>query len=171
MQHLEPLTLETVFERQRLHDILVQRWCLGVDTLNWKLYRSAFADEVQMEFPDPSSPGVISSKSWRVEDWVAVARRLEGFDATQHYLSNFIYHINGASAQVSSYLAAEHHLGPDYFTLGGRSTYSLERRSDDWKVVKVALAPWWMRGDQALLAKAGERYASGQAPRSTAAIL
>ena len=49
MQHLEPLTLETVFERQRLHDILVQRWCLGVDTSNWRLYRSAFADEVQME--------------------------------------------------------------------------------------------------------------------------
>src|SRR5882757_5591835 len=171
MDILETMTLETVLDRQRLHDILVQRWCIGADTLNWKLYRSAFADEVQMEFPDPSSPGVISSKLWRVEDWVAVARGLEGFDATQHYLSNFTYHIHGASAEVSSYLAAEHHLGLDYFTLGGRSTYSLERSADDWKVVKVALAPWWTKGDQTLLAKAGERYASGQAPRSKAAIL
>ena len=171
MEHLESLTLETVFDRQRLHDILVQRWCLGVDTLNWKLYRSAFAEEVQMEFPDPSSPGIISSKLWRLEDWIVVARGLEGFDVTQHYLSNFIYHINGATAEVSSYLVAEHHLGPDYFTLGGRSIFTLERGADDWKVVKVALAPWWTKGDQALLAKAGERYATGQAPRSKVAIL
>jgi hypothetical protein len=171
MEHLDPPTLENVFERQRLYDLLVQRWCLGVDTLDWKLYRSAFADKVQMEFPDPSSPGVISSQLWRAEDWVTVARRLEGFDATQHHLSNFVYHVDGASAEVSAYLVAEHHLGPDHFTLGGRSTYCLERSGEDWKVVKVALAPWWTKGDQVLLAKAGERYASGQAPRSAAAIL
>lgn len=171
MDHLEPLTSDIILERERLHDILVGRWCLGVDTLNWKLYRNTFAEEVELEFPDPSSPGVVSSKLWRVEDWVAVVRRLEGFDATQHYLSNFIYHIAGASAEVSSYLVAEHHLGSDYFTLGGRSTHILERTADGWKVVKAALAPWWMKGDQTLLAKAGERYASGQAPRSMTAIL
>ena len=165
------MTLATVLDRQSLHDILVQRWCLGADTLNWKIYQTAFAEEVQIEFPDHMSPGIVSSKIWRIEDWVAAGRRLEGFDATQHCLSNFIYHIDGASAVVSSYIVAEHHLGPDSFTVGGQSTYNFQRRTNDWKVVKVTLSPWWTRGDQTLLGKAAERYASGQAPRSAAAIL
>ena len=162
--------LEAFIDRQQLHDILVARWCVGIDTVNWKLYRSAFADEVDVTMPDPASAGASLSKSWSTEHWVEFVRQIEGFDASQHYLSNFIYDIDGDTALVKTYLAAEHHLDGDYFTLGGQSTHTFERTPDGWKVVKVALIPWWTKGNKLLIAKAAERYLSNQAPRSTMAV-
>ncbi|WP_165191620.1 nuclear transport factor 2 family protein [Caulobacter soli] len=160
-----------MIERQNLNDLLVGRWCLGADTLNWKLYRSAFDDAVEMDFPDASNPSVSSSRVWRIDEWIAYARLLEGFDVTQHYLSNFRYQVTESAAEVSTYLIAEHHLGGRHFTLGGQSTHTLKRGAEGWKVVKVALTPWWTRGDQTLPAEAGARYAAGQAARSATAIL
>ena len=162
--------LEALIDQQQLHDILVRRWCIGIDTVNWKLYRSAFADEVEITMPDPSSAGTSFSKRWSTEHWVEFVRQIEGFDASQHYLSNFIYDIDGDTAVVKTYLVAEHHLGGDYFTLGGQSTHAFERMSDGWKVVKVTLLPWWTKGNQLLMAEAAERYISKQAPRSAMAV-
>jgi len=161
--------LKALFDQQQLHDILVGRWCIGIDTVNWKLYRSTFLDEVEAVMPNPAAPDASSSKTWKTEDWVELVRQVEGFDATQHYVSNFIYDIDGDAAVVKTYLIAEHHLGGDYFTLGGQSAHSFRRTSDGWKVVKVALVPWWTKGNQLLMAKAAERYASKQAPRSAMA--
>jgi hypothetical protein len=166
----EPPGMQTASERDHLYDLIVGRWCLGIDTLDWKLYRSAFADAVHVEFPDPLSPVIVKSKHWRTDDWIDIVRRVEGFDSTQHFLSNFRFQVDGDAAEVSSYLLAEHHLDGDHFTLGGQSSHSLKRGADGWQVVKVALRPWWTKGDQALLARAVERYASGRAPRSATAV-
>ncbi|HSZ07537.1 MAG TPA: nuclear transport factor 2 family protein [Steroidobacteraceae bacterium] len=165
------VTLETLIEQQRLHDLLVQRWCLGVDTVDWRLYKSVLSNEVEMDFPNPWSATASLPTVWKSSDWIEFVRQIEGFDATQHYISNFIYDINGNAAVVKTYLAAEHHMGNEYFTLGGRSTHTFKRTPDGWRVVKAALRPWWTKGNPALLAKAAERYAAKQAPRSQKAIV
>jgi len=164
-----PLTMETLIEQQRLYDLIVRCWCVGVDTLDWKLYRSVLADEIEMHFPDPSDAGKAAPKRWLADDWVQVARGAEGFDATQHCVSNFIFDFDGNSAAVTSYLVASHQLGGAVFTLGGQSVHGFERTAEGWKIVKVAVRPWWMTGDPTLMGKAGERFLSKQAPRSAIA--
>jgi len=164
------VTLETVIEQQRLHDVLVRGWCIGVDTLNWKLYRSVLAGEVEMDFPDASTAGASTPKKWQTDAWIKLARQVEGFDATQHCVTNFIYDINGDSAVVRSYIIADHHLGGEFFTLGGQSIHTFERTAQGWRIVKVGLHPWWMKGNPALMGKAAERYLAKQAPRSAKAI-
>jgi len=88
-------TLETLIERQQLHDLLITCWCTGVDTVNWKLYRAVLADEVEMDFPGPSSVNASLPVVWKSDDWIGFARQIEGFDSSQHCVSNFIYGFSG----------------------------------------------------------------------------
>lgn len=169
MEHrLRHTTLEMLVDGQHLYDLLVRYWCAGVDTVNWKLYRAILADEVEMNFPGSSSTMPVV---WKSDDWIRFARQIEGFDSTQHCVSNFTYDIHGDTALVTTYLVAEHHLGNEYFTLGGQSTHTFVRAPDSWKMIKASLQPWWTKGNSNLVAKAAERYLDNQAPRSSKAIV
>ena len=43
------LTLETLLERAAISDV-VNAYATGVDTRDWALYRSVFADEIAIDF-------------------------------------------------------------------------------------------------------------------------
>ena len=76
--------LKYLCDRADLTD-LINKYATGIDTRDWKLYRSIFADEVDIDFSSYSGqPGTRMTG----DDWVAgVQMMLPGFDATQHLLA------------------------------------------------------------------------------------
>jgi hypothetical protein len=164
--------LDSLIEQQHLVDLLVQRWCLGVDKVNWQLVRSIHAeDEIEVNYYSPALPGVPPPRKWKTDEWLEFCRQIEGFDVTQHCLTNFSFDISPDLAVVKSYLTAEHQLNSQSYLVGGQYTHTFRRTVQGWRLFKVALDPWYTRGDQALFVAAAERYTKGVAPRSKLAIL
>lgn len=154
------MDLQTLSDRAELSE-LIYRYAFGIDTRDWELFRSIFADELHMDFSSYSgSPGTDMSG----DDWVAGCRRmLPGFDATQHVLSNFMYDISGDEATVTVYMQAEHfianQLGDASHTLGGYYVHRCRRGAAGWKIHATTLNVTWSRGNRHVYQLAAERVA------------
>ena len=127
----------------------VYRYATGVDTRDWAMYRSLFADEVEVDFSSygPGQPPVTMA----ADDWVAGLKPLfGGLAATQHMMSNPLVELEGDSAQITMYVRAHHVFDPDdpesYYTVGGYYRNRLVRDGGDWKLVRVNLNVTWRRG-------------------------
>jgi hypothetical protein len=126
----------------------VYRYATGVDTRDWVLYRSIFADQVDIDF---SSYNGRPAARTTADDWVARARRLfSGLAATQHSMTNPTVTLNGDRATCVMYMRAEHVLTQDdpdaWFTIGGYYTDQLVRAGEGWLLTGVTLTVWWRRG-------------------------
>ena len=72
----------------------VYRYATAVDTRDWAMYRSLFADEVEIDFSSygPGLPPVTMA----ADDWVAGLKPLfAGLAATQHMMSNPLVELEG----------------------------------------------------------------------------
>ena len=147
----------------------------GIDLRDWKLYRSVFTEEIDVDY---SSYRAGSVARMAADDWVGRARRLfPGLDASQHFLSNL--HLTplppadgtpgtvGATAdlvQARMYVRAEHALknddGDDMFTIGGYYVDRLIRSRAGWRICSVALTVLWNTGNRHILTLAAERAAA-----------
>lgn len=144
---------------------LINKYATGIDRRDWALYRSIFADELEMDFSSYS--GQPSSKMTG-DEWVAgVQLLLPGFDATQHLFSNFVIDVDGDEATATVYMQAEHFiansLGDNSHTLGGYYIHKLKRGAQDWKIHATTLNVSWSRGNRHVYQLATERVAAGQA--------
>lgn len=154
------MDLKTLSDRAELSE-LIHRYAFGIDTRDWKLFRSIFADQLHMDFSSYSgSPGADMTG----DDWVAGCRRmLPGFDATQHVLSNFMFDLRGDEATVTVYMQAEHFIanadGDGSHTLGGYYVHQCRRGSDGWKIHATTLNVTWSRGNRHVYQLAAERVA------------
>jgi hypothetical protein len=132
----------------------------GIDTRDWGLYRSAFADEFDLDY---TSYRAGSAGRMRADDWVERAKVLfTGLDASQHCLSNPRVTMHGADqAELMMYVQAEHFLtnpdGDNWFTLGGYYADTLTRVDEVWKITGKTLVVTWNRGNRQVLALAAER--------------
>jgi hypothetical protein len=152
--------LQELRDRLELTD-LIHKYATGIDTRDWALFRSIFADELFMDFSSYS--GAPGSKMTG-DDWVAGCQRmLPGFDATQHSLSNFVFDIQGADATVTVYMQAEHFiankLGDNSHTLGGYYIHKLRRGQGGWRIHATTLQVLWSRGNRHVYQLAAERVA------------
>jgi SnoaL-like domain len=137
----------------------VYRYALGIDTRDWTLYRSIFADEVEIDF---SSYNGRPASRMHADDWVSQVRPLfTGLAATQHSMSNPIVTVNGDRATCQVYMQAAHALdrGDDdnWFTIGGYYDDRLVRFHGRWRIDAVTLTVLWRRGRDAIMAIASER--------------
>lgn len=140
---------------------LILNYAWGIDTRNWALLRSIFADEIEMDFS--SFNGTPASRI-AADDWVAACRALlPGFDATQHLLTNFMIEVEGDTATAVVYMQAEHFiansLGDNSHTLGGYYRHKLARDTDGWKIHATTLTILWSRGNRQVYELAAERAA------------
>jgi 3-phenylpropionate/cinnamic acid dioxygenase small subunit len=131
-------------------------YATGIDTRDWALYRSIFADEVDVDF---SSYDGNPPRRVRADDWVTgVAPLFEGLDATQHTMTNPRVRIEGDRATCVMYMQAVHFLankeGDAEFTLGGYYTDELVKRPSGWKLCGVKLTVLWSRGNRAIMGMA-----------------
>lgn len=153
--------LQWLIDRTEITDT-INKYATGIDLRDWSLYRSIFADEVEIDF---SSFGGQPAAKQKADDWVTgVKSVLSGFDATQHVLTNHVIDIDGDRAQTRVYMKAEHFLanslGDNSIALGGYYSHTLERQSDGWKITKCKLTVTWNRGNRQLFQMATERGAS-----------
>ncbi len=139
------------------------RYALGLDTRDWELYRSIFADEVEIDFSsfsgDPGR-GVMSA-----EDWVTQCRVLfTGLDASQHVMTNPMVTVDGDHARCRMYMTADHYFandqGGDRFVIGGYYDDRLVRTGDAWLLEAVTLTMFWQRGNRQIMELAAARGAA-----------
>ena len=150
----------------------VYRYATGIDTRDFALYRSIFADELQIDFSSYNGrPGGPMSG----DDWAAGVQPLfYGLNATQHSMSNPIVTIDGDTAHVTMYMQAEHVLDADgerWFAIGGYYDDDLVRTGEGWKITAVRLTVFWRRGDASIMPLAAERGAAYLAGRGAPELL
>ena len=153
------LDLRQVADRTAISDV-VYRYATAMDSRDWPLFQSCFADEVEIDFSSwhPDVQFTVTAS-----DWVQrVKIGLSGFDTTQHYSSNHVHTLDGDRATCVSYMRAEHFLttenGLEECTLGGYYTNTLIRTGDGWKIKRCQLTITWFRGDYTIFERARARY-------------
>jgi hypothetical protein len=153
--------LQQLKDRADITDLIL-RYATGIDTRDWTLFRSIFADRLFMDFSTYSgSPG----SEMTADEWVAGCQRmLPGFDSTQHSLSNFVFDLQGDDATVTVYMQAEHFiantLGDSSHTLGGFYVHRLRRTGGQWLIHATTLTVTWSRGNRHVYQLAAERVAA-----------
>ena len=142
----------------------IQRYASGVDMRDWALYRSAFTDELEVDFSSWSGGAPMTLPA---DQWVQNVRSvLSGFEATQHTLTNFVVDVSGETAHAVVYMQAQHFLpntkGDSTLTLGGYYTHELVLAAPgDWKIRKARLTVTWTVGNRHIFDLARERFANG----------
>lgn len=152
------MTTEDLLDRAAIGDTIM-RYATGIDRRRWPLYRSIFADEVDIDFSTWS--GV--AERMRADDWVERVRQgLSGFDATQHNLTNLVFEIDGDTATCVVNMIAVHRLGDEFQRLGGFYTHRLRRGGDGWEITGCTLTVTWEEGDRALFGRAAAKLSAGR---------
>ena len=144
------------------------RYAEGVDSKNWTLVRSCFADQVVVDYGDLSAslgePGVPVS----ADDWVSAVRGvISGFDVTRHAITNHRFDLAAQPVCARAYLDADHVIFADpeiqvvqpenVVTLVGEYTNYYELQDGCWKIVRSALTSDWTSGNVELLQEAVDR--------------
>lgn len=134
----------------------VYRYAVGVDTRDFALYRSIFAEHVAIDF---SSYNGVEASTMAADRWVAgVIPIFTGLAATQHSMSNPLPVVDGDGATCRMYMQAHHVFAPDdpqsWFTIGGFYDDTLVRSSKGpagWLISGVRLTVLWRRGDPSIM--------------------
>jgi len=132
------------------------RFALALDTRDWALFGSLFADEVDADIPALGSPRRIQPK----EDLIALFRhpfrRPATENPTQQLYGNFLIEVAGDTATCSSYLVGHHTIpdfaGGDEVTLRARYVDRLTRTPDGWKIAAMTLHVFSLSGNAAIFA-------------------
>ncbi len=158
------LTPQILLDRAEISDVF-HRYALGVDMRDWEMFRGCFTDDVEADFTS-IWPGLVVKGA---DEWVERAENLiEGFDATQHIITNHTHDIRGDTAKSTSYLHAQHvvrtPMGNDENVLAGYYQYEMVRTDQGWKIQKYSLTVTWATGNHGVwevaAARAKEKRAS-----------
>ncbi|MBO00849.1 MAG: hypothetical protein CL438_09355 [Acidimicrobiaceae bacterium] len=77
----------------------IYHYALGIDTKDFDLYRSIFADEVEIDFSSYEGSSVVEPSLLAGDQWVRRVQPLfVGLAATQHTMTNPLAVIDGDSA-------------------------------------------------------------------------
>lgn len=128
----------------------------GADRHDWSRVRGALTDTVTTDYTSLwGGEPVTQPADELVAAWSTF---LPGFDATHHMVSNHtITGIDGDTAGAEADFTATHRIGEDFWVLGGRYSYQLQKIDGTWKVSALTMSASWETGDRALATRAGAR--------------
>jgi 3-phenylpropionate/cinnamic acid dioxygenase small subunit len=159
MSPIDETSLRYLLDRAEISDVQL-RYATGTDSHNWELFRSCFADDIEVDFSEGFGMPIVNLKA---DEWInGVAPRMESFKATQHMITNHVITFDDEDhATCVAYVRATHHLpnstGDSDQTVYGYYTNRFERTSSGWRIVKLKLTSVWMTGNfgifQAALAR------------------
>jgi hypothetical protein len=90
------------------------RYAEGLDSKNWPLVRSCFADEVFIDYGSISDPTGSPDVARQADEWLNVLQGvINGFDFTRHTITNHRFDFNGDEVSCTAYLTADHVIFPD----------------------------------------------------------
>ena len=149
-------------KRLAVHDIM-HRYALAVDTKDWQLLETVFAEQLRADFRSFGSKQIYEGPA---AGWIDLVRStIQGMDATQHMMGNHLYDIAGNNARGTTYIRALHVCknawGGDMYTVGGHYTVEMVRRPAGWRITTYALHVTWHDGDRHVL-RAAMRKATGR---------
>jgi ketosteroid isomerase-like protein len=130
-----PDSLQTVADRIALMDVMC-KYAKGVDERDLALYRSVFADDVEVLgfAPEP----IRGAAAWAA----FVEKALRAYGATQHMLGPQLASVNGDSAHCRTDVQALHYLKdrPDTtLTLWATYETDMQRIGGEWKIKRHKL--------------------------------
>jgi hypothetical protein len=140
----------------------------GLDSKNWPMVRSCFADEILIDYGSISAPTGDPAIPRAADDWLKILQGvINGFDITRHTITNHRFKFEGKQISCSAYLIADHIIFPnpdmplvapeDVVTVVGEYTNHYEQIEGEWKIRKSELVVNWTSGNITLLATATER--------------
>ncbi|MCR9136667.1 MAG: nuclear transport factor 2 family protein [Alphaproteobacteria bacterium] len=128
----------------------------GADRHDWNRVRGAFTETVTTDYTslwggDP----ITQSSDELVAGW---SKFLPGFDTTHHMVTNHtITEIGTDTALAEADFTATHRIDEDFWVLGGRYTYQLQKLDGIWKISSLTMLSTWETGDRGLVNKAAAR--------------
>ncbi|MGV0745158.1 nuclear transport factor 2 family protein [Mycolicibacterium sp. XJ870] len=133
--------LERLFDHAEIADVQL-RYATGVDSRDWKLFRSCFADEIEGDYSSVfgTPPARLSA-----DEFVAmIAPVMSALTATQHMITNLAVTFKDSDhATVVAYVRAIHYNaaadGGTEQTVYGYYTNAFVRTVEGWRISKVKL--------------------------------
>ncbi|MBT96298.1 MAG: hypothetical protein CL431_10075 [Acidimicrobiaceae bacterium] len=134
-------------------------YAMGIDAKDFELYRSIFADQVEIDFSSYEGSSVPEPNSLTGDEWVNRVKPLfTGLAATQHSMTNPIVTLDGNFASCRMYMQAHHVFEPEkkdsWFTIGGYYDDTLARDAESpsgWKLTGVKLTVLWRKGQESIM--------------------
>lgn len=139
--------MQVLFDRAEISE-LVHCYAIGIDSRDWKLFRSIFVDEIEvwLGFATDSKRELRRRNADKFTD--QVTRVISQFAVTQHFLTDYHIEVDGNDAICVCYMQARH-FNPDgnggqtVWDIGGYYTYHLARGPHGWKIPKYTLTLTW----------------------------
>lgn len=155
-------------DRLAVHDVM-HRYALAIDTKNWALLKTVFADSITADFQSFGSKAVFKGPA---AGWIEMIRAtIQGMDATQHMMGNHLYHIDANRARGTTYIQARHVCrntwGGHTYTIGGHYAVDMLREASEWRITAYTLHVTWHDGDRQVLRAAARKAAHRSSQRDT----
>lgn len=143
----------------------------GLDSKDWDLVRSCFADEVTIDYGSISDPTGSPDVARKAKDWLLVLQGvINGFDITRHAITNHRITVRDGIISCAAYLSADHVIfanpelplvaPEDVVTVVGEYTNQYLLDGDSWKIFHSKLVVNYSTGNVALFGTALERVAA-----------
>jgi hypothetical protein len=138
----------------------------AVDRMDWAQYRSIYTDELMVAATSSLKSPSVAYESMTADTWVErVSTMIPGLAATQHSMFNPRAQIDGQRAILTTYMRADHFLNFEdsdaWYAIGGFYRDDLVRTVGGWKIERLRLDLFWVRGDATILTQARAAVAAG----------
>jgi 3-phenylpropionate/cinnamic acid dioxygenase small subunit len=159
----ENARLQVLLDRAEISDVQL-RYATGLDSRDWKLFRSCFTDEIETDFTSVfgGEPRKVTADRWTE----AARRSLSGLAATQHMITNHVITVAGDEATCVAYVQARHFLpndsGDSMQTMFGYYTNHFVRTSAGWKIRACKLTLSWQTGNRHIFTLASARLKAAE---------
>lgn len=137
-----------LIDREQIKET-ISRYAVGIDTHDWKLFRSIFTDEIDILL-SLASRADRPRQIVNADRFTRSADRLiaQVFAMTQHTLTNYQIDVQGDDATSHCYMQARHIPPKDRPTqpiwdVGGYYDFYLKRTAEGWKIWKYTLIVAW----------------------------
>ena len=124
----------------------------ALDLGDWKLYRSTFADRIQVDFERLTGQPEIYVDA---DLWTRFAEVILSPVRRHHQYSNFSATIDGDTATATIYMVSRHwkavDTGASEYVQNGWYVNSFARINGEWKITRLAHFYQWISGNGAML--------------------
>lgn len=144
--------LKRLLDREEISDVQL-RYATAVDSRDWELFRTCFADEVEADYS--SVFGTPPARLGADEFVAMIAPVMSTLTATQHMITNLAVTVEAENhATVVAYVRAIHHNaaaadGTEQ-TVYGYYTNTFVRTVDGWRIAKLKLTSRIQTGNPAV---------------------
>ena len=142
--------IDTLWNRMQIERVMLN-FGRGLDTGNWPLYRSCFADRFKVDFSKLTG----QPETWVDADlWTRFAKVILSPVKRHHQYSNFNCTIDGDTAEAIIYMISRHYKAvetgdPEYFQNGWYEN-TFTRINGEWKITRLMHTYSWISGNGGL---------------------